>query len=293
MVPLIAKVPLKAYKISSFIFLLLFGLNALAELNLKLVSMNVYMLPKPIKWTYQAERTNALLEQLKTLNYDVIVFQEAFQESFRETTIQTMKELYPHFYYLDKPTMFSSLFGSGIFVLSKKPMKILDTAYFNECASFDCFASKGVVLAQIDLNETKSIQLAVTHLQAGQKSADIRSKQLTQISELLNKHKQNNVVQFLAGDINIDFANSDFEKALSITKMTYAPLIGEIKTTNARSNDCYDAPTRKLWIDHLWASDITHIKNWEIKVNDLNFKLNKMSCPLSDHHAVEANLTFL
>ena len=254
--------------------------------------MNVYMLPKPIKWTYQNERTVALLQQLKTLNYDIIFFQEAFQQSFREATSKEMSALYPNSYYLDKPSLFSNLYGSGLLILSRKPMKILESVYFKDCASFDCFASKGVVLVQIDLGDNRSAQFAVTHLQAGQKSADIRFKQLAQVAELLNKYKQPNVVQFLTGDINIDFSNPDFEKALSMTKMTYAPLNGSIKTTNARSNECYDAPTRKLWIDHLWASDTSTLQNWEIKVNDLNFDFNQKSCPLSDHHAVEANLIF-
>lgn len=254
--------------------------------------MNVYMLPKPIKWTYQNERTDALLEQLKALNYDVIFFQEAFTQNFRETTSKKMSQLYPYSYYLDKPSLLSNLFGSGLLILSRKPMKVLDSVYFNECASFDCFASKGAVLIQVELGHNKSAQVAVTHLQAGQKSADIRFKQIAQIAELLNKHKQPDVIQLLTGDINIDFSNPDFEKALSIAKMTYAPLNGSIKTTNARSNECYDAPTRKLWIDHLWASDTSALQNWEIKVNDLNFTLNEKNCPLSDHHAIEANLVF-
>lgn len=225
---------------------LLLSFSAQAELSLKIVSMNVYMLPKPIMWTYQHKHNIALLEQLKKLNYDVIFFQEAFQQSFRDTTVEKMKELYPHFYYLDKPSLFSSLFGSGVFVLSRKTMKVLDSVYFNDCASFDCFASKGAILVQIELSSTKSIQLAITHLQAGQKSTDIHTKQLTQISEMLKKHKQENTVQFIAGDINIDFSKPDFEKALSLTKMVNAPLNGNIKTTNTRSNDCYNAPTRKL-----------------------------------------------
>jgi endonuclease/exonuclease/phosphatase family metal-dependent hydrolase len=263
-----------------------------AEIGFKLVSMNVYMLPKPIKWTYQHERSVALSEQLIKLDYDVIFFQEAFQENFRTITIEKMKDLYPHFYYLDKPSLFSNLFGSGIFVLSRKPMKVLEAIYFDECESFDCFASKGVVLLQIELTHTKSIQLAVTHLQAGQNSAGIRTKQLTQISQLLSKHKKDNTVQFIAGDINIDFSDTEFEQALKLTKMAYAPLNGDIKTTNARSNDCYDTPTRKLWIDHIWTSDVSNIENWQVNVTDLNFELNQKVCPLSDHHAIEANLIF-
>jgi endonuclease/exonuclease/phosphatase family metal-dependent hydrolase len=201
-----------------------------------------------------------------------------------------MKALYPHFYYLDKPSLFYSILGSGLFVMSKKPIKILDSLYFNDCSGFDCFASKGAILVQIEISNTKSIQLLVTHLQAGEKSDSIRIKQLTQISDLLLKHKIENTPQFIVGDINIDSSDTEFEKALSLTKMMYAPLKGDIKTTNARSNDCYDTPTRKLWIDHLWVSDISNIKNWEIKVNDLNFELNKKICPLSDHHAIEAKL---
>lgn len=272
--------------------LLLYTFSAYAELNLKLLSMNVYMLPKPIKWTHQKERTDALLEQLSKLNYDVILFQEAFQKSFRETTIEKMKELYPYTYSFDQKKSFLNLFGSGIFILSRKPMKVLETVYFHDCASFDCFASKGAVLVQIDLENSKSVQIATTHLQAGLQSANIRNKQLGQINEMFSSYKQNNITQILMGDINIDFSDPDFEKALAQTKMTSAALSGEIKTTNARSNDCYDTPTKKLWIDHLWASDISIIQNREIKVIDLNFELNKKTCPLSDHHAIEANLIY-
>lgn len=253
--------------------------------------MNVYMLPKPIKWTYQPERTEALLEQLKKINYDVIVFQEAFLKTFRDSASEKMKDQYPYFFYLDKPHFFSSLLGSGLLVLSRKPMKVLGTVYFKDCSRFDCFAAKGAILVQIAVNQNTSAQLAITHLQAGNNSAEIRTQQLMQIRDLLSQHKQDGVVQLLAGDINIDFSNGEFEKALSTMKMVYAPLDGEIKTTNARSNNCYDTPTRKLWIDHLWANDISKIKNWSIQVVDLNFQLNKKICPLSDHHAIEAHLT--
>jgi endonuclease/exonuclease/phosphatase family metal-dependent hydrolase len=275
-----------------FVLLILLSFKASAELSLKLASMNVYMLPKPIKWTYQRERTEALLERLKVLNYDIILFQEAFQQSFRDTTVEKMKELYPYYYSFDKKNSIFNFFGSGLFILSRKPMKILDSVYFNDCASFDCFASKGAVLVQIELDKSKSVQIATTHLQAGPESADIRTKQLSQINEMLNKHKQNNETQLLIGDLNIDVSNPSFEKALAQTKMIVAPLNGDIKTTNARANECYDTPTQKLWIDHLWASDISNIHNWEIKVNDLNFELNQKTCPLSDHHAIEANLLF-
>lgn len=275
-----------------FAFTLLFPVLGLAEDSLSILSMNVYMLPKPIKWSLQSDRTLSLAEQLKDSSYDLIFFQEAFQADFRDQMARKLKAPYPYTYYLDQAGGLLDIFGSGVFVLSRYPLRVLDHLYFRECAGFDCFASKGSVLVETTLPSGKTYQFSSTHLQAGPENSRLRLQQLTEIRDMLKRHRQKQVPQLLIGDLNIDFAAPDYTEALNLLHMRYSPLSGEIRTTNARTNDCYDTPTKKMWIDHVWIDRDTATVEQDLKVKDLSFKLGGKTCPGSDHHAVEAHFRF-
>ena len=277
-------------KLLIFVFFsILNAQHILADDSVKILSMNAYMLPRPVKFTMQARRTQAIIEQLKKTNYDVIFFQEAFIKEFRLQLSENLNQIYPHSFYLDKDTKFFSFLGSGLFVLSRYPFKVLDQVYFNECASFDCFSSKGSLLLQISYPNKKTYQFANTHLQAGSAYSDIRLNQLAQIKASLNKYKSNGIVQILVGDLNIDANSNDFSKTLMLLEMQYAKLVGPIKTTNARTNDCYNTPEKKLWIDHILIERLDLVQKLEMQVVDFSFKNNEKICPSSDHHALEGH----
>jgi endonuclease/exonuclease/phosphatase family metal-dependent hydrolase len=278
-----------------FLMVVLFLLNSqfsYAAETLNILSMNVYMLPKPIKWSLQAERTQAIANQLENSNYDFIFFQEAFMPSFREEITKKLKGQYPYSYYLDKDGGFLIFFGSGLFVLSRYPMNVLEHVYFKDCGSFDCLAAKGSFLFESTLPSGKTIQFSTTHQQAGPENREIRLKQFVQIKALMAKHYKKDVTQFLIGDLNVDYLEPEYKEGLTIMGMKNAQLVGPIRTTNARTNDCYDTPTRKMWIDHVWMDQNVKSDKLEMQVKDFSFDYKGKSCPSSDHHGMESKISF-
>jgi endonuclease/exonuclease/phosphatase family metal-dependent hydrolase len=245
------------------------------------------MLPKPVKWSLQVERTSAIISQLSGAPYDVVMLQEAFIPSFRNEVTQQLKQQYPYSHYLDRGTAWFPFLGSGLFVLSRHPIQILDETRFDKCEGFDCFASKGSLLIEVSLPGEKTYQVVNTHLQAGAQNGSLRLGQLEKIRQQLNKFKKVNVPQLLAGDLNIDFSDPEFITGLAIMQMNYSPMNGLVKTTNARTNDCYSTPEKKLWIDHVWFDKSLASARLQIEVRDFSFNYENRKCPSSDHHAVE------
>src|SRR5687768_14558396 len=54
------------------------------EKNLKILSWNIYMLPKIVVQKHKRNRAYAIVEELKKSDFDIIIFQEAFFPASRE-----------------------------------------------------------------------------------------------------------------------------------------------------------------------------------------------------------------
>ncbi len=250
------------------------------------------MLPSPIKKSLQKTRIATIPQKLKETDFDLLFMQEAFIKSFRTNVRKALKATHSHTYYLRSPTFPLPIFGSGLLVISKYPVKILDHVYFKTCTSADCFAAKGAALIEITLPTGDKIQVSNTHMQATQGAGNIRMKQLGQIHRMLLRHRQPDVPQFLIGDLNIDPAEPEFMMGLELLGMDYTRLTGPILWTSGRQNPCYKVGPRHEWVDHMWFNNYPLITSTEMRVKDFSFQRNGNACPLSDHHAVEASFRF-
>jgi endonuclease/exonuclease/phosphatase family metal-dependent hydrolase len=162
----------KAILLSVLIFSQLFVIKAQSpviaeEDSLKVLSWNIYMLPVSIKKVGQTNRVRYIAEQFNNSDYDVIVFQEAFDRDARYKLEKLMRNNFP---YQEgpanaKPSWFRM--NSGVWILSKHPMKFLDEIQFSKSKGVDRVARKGVLLVEIYKNG-KTYQIAGTHLQAGE-----------------------------------------------------------------------------------------------------------------------------
>lgn len=278
------------------VFLLFIAQAAFAE-EVKLLTWNVFMLPKPIKFSYQKERTDLIIKEILASPYDVIVLQEAFAGEFQEKTKKLTSKKYPHQFYLKRKPGSLTVYGSGVYYLSRIPMKELDSVYFNDCAKADCFASKGSALMEFTLPSGKKFQVASTHLQAGhnENSSKIRFNQLKQIQGMMLPKLTFGVPQFLVGDLNIDANHgNDYNRALTMLAMTSGPLQGELNYTNGYPIECYEKPgdDQKEWIDHIFTfANAVPVQVLAKKVRPFNGLINHKECPLSDHWGVEATLS--
>lgn len=267
--------------------------------EIKILTWNVFMIPKPINFTKQRARTPLIIEKLKKGHYDVILLQEAFRTKFQKELKGNLSANYPFQESLKKGKKIFHVLNSGLYIASKYPFTVLGKKYFDSCIHSDCFASKGVLLIEITLPSGKKVQLANTHMQAWEDEGarKVRIDQLLAIKDLLTSNQKDNIPQILIGDLNIDgLLKDEFENALDLMEMTSTPLSGELRATNGFKMNCFKSPgddKKEQWLDHLWLK--TNKSNTVIKSmlaipmkGSLN---NKNDCPLSDHHAVEATLT--
>jgi sphingomyelin phosphodiesterase len=171
--------------------------------NLKILSWNIYMLPKIVVQKNKRSRAYAIVEELKKSDFDIIVFQEAFFPASREIIRKGLSSVYAFEYGPANDGGHTIRTSSGVWVISRIPLKILKTTQFKNCTGNDCWARKGAMLLEGVWND-KTFQILGTHLQADGFDA-IRVKQMDQIyNELLTENKKEGVPQIICGDMNTE-----------------------------------------------------------------------------------------
>lgn len=277
----------------SILIILLFISSATQAAEVKLLTWNVFMLPKPIKFTLQEERTEIITNQLLKSNYDIVLLQEAFSGDFQRTLKKKTIKKFPYQYYLGREPGTLTVYGSGLYYMSRFPMKELIKGYYKECKNADCFASKGLAVMEISLPSGEKLQIGNTHLQASKELSEIRFKQLSMLKSLFLVTEKPGIPQVLAGDLNIDALHgSDFSKALTFLNMKSHPLEGELKYTNGYAIDCYKKPgdDQQEWLDHILVNNKSSMNVSSKYVKPFSGTINNRDCPLSDHYGVEATL---
>jgi len=173
------------------------------ERNLKVLSWNIYMLPKIVPQKGKLDRAQAIVDEIRKSDFDVIVFQEAFLKGARQLIKAGLSDLYPYEFGPANDGGFDIRISSGVWVLSKIKLKLVNTVQFKNCALNDCLARKGAMLLEGQWNG-KTFQILGTHLQADGFDK-IREKQMDQIyRELLAENKKEGVPQIICGDMNTE-----------------------------------------------------------------------------------------
>ena len=295
-----------------FILLLIPTLSFAEEI--RLMTWNVFMLPKPIKNSHQKVRSEYIGEYLWSSDYDVIFLQEAFSGGFRKTVNKHLMGRYHYTSRLKKKKVIYPFMNPGLVAYSKYPMKDIDHVYFDKCGKADCHSSKGAHLMEIELPSGKQIQIANTHMQSGgqEKYREIRKRQLEQIQEMMKRNKKPGVPQLLVGDLNVDaIKGNEFSSTLDALGMnsvgeTFQPLFAkddsdtdsesnEKKPLSERISDFFSAgfaadcikeqgeANHKL-LDHVLYLDLDQkMKFTSDIIGNPEFNLKGKSCPLSDH----------
>lgn len=170
--------------------------------GLRVLSWNIYMLPKFAKITGKRQRAALIAAKLHAAQYDVLVFQEAFLEDARRIIWAGLKDQFPY-QYGPANERFSIKTNSGIWVLSKLQLTVLEEIDFGECEGFDdCFARKGALLLEGKSRRwSEPFQILGTHLQAGGPHS-IRQSQMDEMRNLLDRHRRAGVPQIICGDMN-------------------------------------------------------------------------------------------
>jgi len=90
--------------------------------KIKILSWNIYMLPSIVMVKGKADRAQAIGEVLRNSDYDVIVFQEAFQRRARKKILQQLKESFPYQTGPANQKLVSLKTNSGIWIFNNHPI---------------------------------------------------------------------------------------------------------------------------------------------------------------------------
>lgn len=264
--------------------------------KLSILTWNLYMRPRMVFKNGQVERAHAIVEQLKDQNYDVIVFQETFDNKARNIIWNGLKEKFPYQSGDPKRKHFYRL-STGVFIISKLPLNVVDDIYFSTCGGSDCFAVKGAVLVDVVKNNHK-VQIIGTHLQSadgrkvsGQKIREIQYEEIK--NKLMIPHAEAGVPQFLVGDMNT--AKDDkmsYEKLLSTMGVEDGDVAGENQYSSGGGKDDLNGINDK---PHMIDYILCRINGCKVNFTQRCVKIfqqywGKNHKDLSDHYAVLAEI---
>ena len=263
--------------------------------RLKILTWNIGMLPVPELFKEKDERAQAIGNALSKKDYDIIVFQEAFTLYARNVIGKTLHEQYPYAYGPVNKSLLSLKVNSGIWILSKYPLKIRKEIEFTVSAGMDGFAKKGAVLLE-GLYNGAPFQLIATHLQDDAYPQIIRNQQLSEIHEkLIIPYSETDMPQIICGDFNTDEkAVENYRVMLNLLDAKDEGISGTMKITfDDESNDVFKSrhpdPRR---IDYVLTRN-TKLIHWITeKVAVLKSRWGENREYLSDHNGLEADIEF-
>lgn len=259
--------------------------------ELKILSWNIYMLPRFVKHTGKRKRAREIAKKLKESDYDIFVFQEAFHGDARRILKRALKKSHPYMIGPANRKPWWVRTSSGVWIVSNIPLKELEAHEYNPCHGFvNCMARKGVLMVEGEWNG-QVFQLLGTHIQAGGPDS-VKLAQYTEMKEVADRYRKENVPQIMAGDYNMCATCASYKPMLEILDVPDYQPDGERKYSAASDNDIRGSSKDKL-IDfifykangvmpaYLERNVVKTVERWSKKYEDL-----------SDHYAIEAIIRF-
>ena len=175
----------------------------LGQDSLKVLSYNIFMLPKKsLMLNKNNQRAKNLIPKLDSSNYDVLVLQEVFDKKIDRQLKKKLSSTYPYQLGHDSKGGLVKT-HAGLRIYSKFPVNFIDQITFQKGTGIDRLAKKGAVLFKVTKSK-KEYFLVNTHMQSeeGTPQQQRRLLQLGQIIEMINKNTDSSQVTFILGDFN-------------------------------------------------------------------------------------------
>jgi len=242
------------------------------------LTYNIHGLPPEVT----NDDTTRRIEQIAPLlaDYDVVGLQEDWIVENHDilidnTDFQTIDAF-------DEPSTDEKVYGSGLSLLSDFSLVEFNHIYYDRCNGYidsasDCFASKGVQSAVLDI-DGHEFTILNTHLEAGSGDLDdeIRFEQIQTIVEILETTV---TPVILLGDFNLRPNDESDVEALQL-----------LETQNMR-HTCWEVEcSEPNHIDQIWIRSTERIdlqiESW---IAPNNF-VDAQGVDLSDHPPIVANL---
>ncbi len=267
------------------------------NVELRILSWNIYMIPHIIIHSGQEQRAKEIVESLKNENVDVIVFEEAFDARSRTIIREGLKDKFPYESGDPSKSCFLKI-NSGIWVLSKTALTVVKQIFFKKGRGTDKLASKGAILLQTKKNNF-CFQIAATHLQSdliGKDVRNIRYKQYIQIrKELLEPFSQKDVPQFIVGDMSTmrdeKLSYNDMVNCFDVKQCAFE--WENIYSYDRTKNDIiFNSADRPQLIDHIFYKSMgSEILASKMLVKIFSKKWSHLHKDLSDHFAILGTFT--
>ena len=179
--------------------------------RLSIMTFNTALMPAFIskRNTLQSwrKRVADLAHQICTRGDDIVVLQEVFDAVAERTLIRALRPTYP--YMVRKAGYRWCTLNSGLMIASKFPLRNPVFVRHPVTGGADRMANKGVLIAEVVLDEKRSIIVSNTHLNGGSAYPPgniLRAKQLQHMHECVSNYKAAGgtvVGVFACGDYNI------------------------------------------------------------------------------------------
>ncbi|MFC4160629.1 sphingomyelin phosphodiesterase [Chitinimonas lacunae] len=146
----------------------------------------------------------------RAVNYDVLVFSEAFDNGCRDRLRAALAPQFPYqSQIVDKANIYED---GGVFIASRWPISSEHQTVYSQCAGTDCLANKGAMLVEV-IKHGRPYHIVGTHTQAwnGSSQRAVRLSQLDTMKRFVDGFAlPDSEPLFYAGDLNVDrFATAD------------------------------------------------------------------------------------
>jgi len=241
----------------------------------------------------RAERTIALGEVLKLINPDILLLQEVYLPSHRQSITSILKEVWPHRHHFA-----SSVLGSGLYTFSRYP--IIDASYYRfrltgkpeRLRQGDYYAGKGVGLTRIETPQgVLDVYNCHTHAQYDEDDdneyAIFNETNLYEAARFIYTNSQTNPV-IVAGDLNTQPHQLGYAILTQFGGLVdaYVQANGQHDPTFARSNP-YVLATRDQTLDYVLVRDVD-VKKAELTLTET---IPGVIPAYSDHYGILAEIS--
>lgn len=262
---------------------------------LNVLSYNIYMLTPPISFTDQGTRAEYIHEHVN--GYDVLILNEAFDNSARNTLTGYLSAEYP--YYTDVVDESGSTEDGGVIIFSRWPIEYSEDIVYSDCDDDDCLAAKGAMYARIDKLGNK-YHVFGTHTQAWADAGNVATRQ-AQMTQLKNFVDSKNIpateAVILGGDFNVEkIANylNEYDQMLTILNAEEPVYQGHTFTYDYLVSEYADSPYQE-YLDYVMYEKSHFVPDVQTnKVIILRSIADDMwdLFDLSDHLAVHGRFEF-
>ncbi|MBS0652882.1 MAG: endonuclease/exonuclease/phosphatase family protein [Verrucomicrobia bacterium] len=190
--------------------------------ELKVFTANIICFPGILPYMYGGicpweDRIDKMVEMIRSTEAEIVCLQEVWDPEAMRALIERLKTDYAHFIYdagdpsgtLDVEKMG---YNSGLFIASKLPLEAV--AFDRFYRSIPKISNRGALSAACEAGKQR-IAFITTHLQHGNtlEMREVRKEQLHRCYALLTKASPSSDWGFLAGDLNINALDPEYQKS--------------------------------------------------------------------------------